>query len=196
MVTIKLTQRDALIIVDMQNDFMPGGALPVPEGDKIIPSLNKYIALFASKDLKVIATRDWHPPNHISFKSMGGPWPPHCVQGTKGAEFHPDLKLPDNVIIVSKATEPNKEAYSGFEGTNLHEILKDKGIRRLFIGGVATDYCVRATVIDALKLGYTVFLLLDGIKGVDVKPGDSKRAIDEMLNEGAIGITFVELLKG
>ncbi|HDD26522.1 MAG TPA: bifunctional nicotinamidase/pyrazinamidase [Acidilobales archaeon] len=195
MVLVKLSKYDALIIVDMQNDFMPGGALPVPKADEIIPTLNKYIALFESKNLKVIATRDWHPPNHISFKTRGGPWPPHCIQGTKGAEFHPDLKLPKDVVVISKATEPDKEAYSGFEATNLDKVLKEYGIKRLFIGGVATDYCVKATVLDGLRLGYTVLLLLDGIKGVDVNPGDVEKAINEMLSEGAIGITLVELLK-
>ncbi|RLG88344.1 MAG: bifunctional nicotinamidase/pyrazinamidase [Thermoprotei archaeon] len=195
MVLVKLSKYDALIIIDMQNDFMPGGALPVPKADEIIPTLNKYIALFKSKNLKVIATRDWHPPNHISFKTRGGPWPPHCIQGTKGAEFHPDLKLPKDVIVISKATEPDKEAYSGFEGTDLDKVLKEYGIKRLFVGGVATDYCVKATVLDGLRLGYTVFLLLDGIKGVDVNPRDVEKAIDEMLSEGAIGITLIELLK-
>jgi nicotinamidase/pyrazinamidase len=190
---IKLREKDALIIVDLQNDFCPGGALAVPEGDKIVPVLNAYIERFSNSKSIIVATRDWHPENHISFAEQGGIWPKHCVQNTKGAEFHPDLKLPSDSIIVSKATEPDKEAYSGFDGTNLDKLLKGKGVTRLFVGGLATDYCVRATVLDALRFGFCVFLLLDGIKGVNVQPEDSERAIVEMLEKGAIGIVFEEI---
>jgi len=190
---IKLREKDALIIVDLQNDFCPGGALAVPEGDKIVPVLNAYIERFSNSESIIVATRDWHPENHISFAEQGGIWPKHCVQNTKGAEFHPDLKLPSDSIIVSKATEPDKEAYSGFDGTNLDKLLKGKGVTRLFVGGLATDYCVRATVLDALRLGFCVFLLLDAIKGVNVQPEDSERAIVEMLEKGAIGIVFEEI---
>jgi len=177
----------------LQNDFCPGGALAVPEGDKIVPVLNAYIERFSNSKSIIVATRDWHPENHISFAEQGGIWPKHCVQNTKGAEFHPDLKLPSDSIIVSKATEPEKEAYSGFDGTNLDKLLKGKGVTRLFVGGLATDYCVRATVLDALRLGFCVFLLLDAIKGVNVQPEDSERAIVEMLEKGAIGIVFEEI---
>ena len=190
---ISITKRSALIIVDVQNDFIPGGALPVPDGDKVIEPLNRYIKLFTDLERTIVATRDWHPPNHISFKEYGGIWPPHCIQNSWGAEFHPDLHLPKNTIIISKATEPDKEAYSGFEGTDLHQILKDKGIRRVFVGGLATDYCVKNTVLDALKLGYETILLLDAIKGVDVNEGDSEKAIQEMITEGAIGITIEDI---
>jgi len=190
---IKLREKDALIVVDLQNDFCPGGALAVPEGDKIVPVLNAYIERFSNSRSIIVATRDWHPENHISFAEQGGIWPKHCVQNTKGAEFHPDLKLPSDSIIVSKATEPDKEAYSGFDGTNLDKLLKGKGVTRLFVGGLATDYCVRATVLDALRLGFCVFLLLDAIKGVNVQPEDSERAIVEMLEKGAIGIFFEEI---
>jgi nicotinamidase/pyrazinamidase len=190
---IKLREKDALIIVDLQNDFCPGGALAVPEGDKIVPVLNAYIERFSNSKSLIVATRDWHPENHISFVEQGGIWPKHCVQNTKGAEFHPDLKLPSDSVIVSKATEPDKEAYSGFDGTNLEKLLKGKGVTRLFVGGLATDYCVRATVLDALRLGFCVFLLLDAIKGVNVQPEDSERAIVEMLEKGAIGIVFEEI---
>jgi nicotinamidase/pyrazinamidase len=190
---IKLREKDALIIVDLQNDFCPGGALAVPEGDKIVPVLNAYIERFSNSESLIVATRDWHPENHISFAEQGGIWPKHCVQNTKGAEFHPDLKLPSDSIIVSKATEPDKEAYSGFDGTNLDKLLKGKGVTRLFVGGLATDYCVRATVLDALRLGFCVFLLLDAIKGVNIQPEDSERAIVEMLEKGAIGIVFEEI---
>ena len=177
--------KDALIIVDVQRDFCSGGALPVPDGEKIIPTLNKYIEKFSKAGALIVATRDWHPPNHISFKDHGGIWPTHCVQGTIGAEFHPDLRLPREVKVVSKATSADKEAYSGFDGTNLERELKDAGIKRVFVGGLATDYCVKSTVLDALRLGFETILLIDAIKGVDVNPGDSERAIEEMIKRGA-----------
>ena len=177
--------KDALIIVDVQRDFCSGGALPVPGGEKIIPTLNKYIEKFSKAGALIVATRDWHPPNHMSFKDYGGIWPTHCVQGTLGAEFHPDLRLPREVKIVSKATSADKEAYSGFDGTNLERELKDAGIKRVFVGGLATDYCVKSTVLDALRLGFETILLIDAIKGVDVNPGDSERAIEEMIKRGA-----------
>jgi nicotinamidase/pyrazinamidase len=191
---VKLSLKDALIVVDMQRDFMPGGALPVPEGDKIIPRLNQYTRLFSSLGLPVFFTRDWHPPDHISFKEQGGVWPPHCVQNTEGALFHKDLFIPqDNRFIISKGTSKDFDAYSGFQGTVLDSLLKERGIRRVFVGGVATDYCVKNTVLGAINLGYEAFLLLDGIKGVDVNPGDSERAIEEMLRAGAVGISIEDI---
>jgi len=191
---IRMTDKDALIVVDMQRDFMPGGALPVPEGDKIVPRLNQYIRLFFERGLPVFFTRDWHPPDHISFKDQGGVWPPHCVQDTEGAKFHPDLYIPpDNRFIISKGTSRDFDAYSGFQGTMLDQLLKERGIRRVFVGGVATDYCVKNTVLGAINLGYEAFLLLDGIKGVDVKQGDSERAIEDMLGAGAIGVEYEEV---
>ncbi len=192
---IYITNKSALVIVDVQNDFIPGGALPVPDGDKVIDPLNQYIQLFRQQGRPIFATRDWHPPNHISFKEYGGIWPPHCIQNSWGAEFHPNLKLPKDTIIISKATDPNKEAYSGFQGTELDDILKSKGIKRLFIGGLATDYCVKNTVLDALELGYETILLLDAIKGVDVNKGDSEKAIDEMIKKGAIGIKLDDIVE-
>ncbi|MGB9874340.1 MAG: nicotinamidase, partial [Hydrogenobacter sp.] len=184
---LNLTNKDALIVVDMQNDFMPWGALPVPDADKIVPRLNAYIEAFSSKSLPVYFTRDWHPPDHISFKGHGGIWPPHCVQGTEGAQFHKDLIIPkDNKFIISKGTSRDFDAYSGFQGTLLDSLLKERGIRRLFVGGVATDYCVKNTVIGGLNLGYEVFLLIDATKGVDVNAGDTDRAIEEMMNSGAV----------
>lgn len=191
---VKLSKKDALIVVDMQLDFMPDGALPVPEGDKIVPRLNEYIKLFSSLGLPVFFTRDWHPPDHISFKEQGGIWPPHCVQNTPGAMFHPDLYIPsDNRFIISKAFSRDFDAYSGFQGTALDSLLKERGIKRVFVGGVATDYCVKNTVLGALNLGYQAFLLIDGIKGVDVQPGDSERAVQEMLSEGAVAVELSEL---
>ncbi|MEM1582368.1 MAG: nicotinamidase [Candidatus Bathyarchaeia archaeon] len=185
--------KDALIVVDVQVDFCPGGALPVPDGDKVVPILNEYIRKFDAAGALIIATRDWHPPNHASFKDYGGPWPPHCIQGTQGAKFHSGLHLPKRAIIISKATDPFKEAYSGFEGTGLREDLREAGVRRVFVGGLATEYCVKNTVLDALKYGFEVFLLEDAVKGIDVTPGDVDKAIKEMLNKGAKKITLSDI---
>ncbi|MEM4298205.1 MAG: nicotinamidase [Nitrososphaerota archaeon] len=187
-------EASALIIVDVQNDFCHNGALPVPEGDKIIPNLNIYIRRFSTLKRPVFVTRDWHPPDHISFRLRGGPWPPHCVQNTWGAELHKDLRLPKNTIIVSKAYERDKEAYSGFQGTDLAERLRALGIKRLFIGGLATDYCVKNTVLDALKEGFEAYLLEDAIKGIDAQPGDSEKAIKEMVEKGAKLVRLSDLV--
>jgi nicotinamidase/pyrazinamidase len=184
---------DALILVDVQLDFLPGGSLAVPRGDEVVPALNRYIAVFRGLTFPVVATRDWHPPDHCSFKARGGLWPPHCVAGSDGARFAPLLDLPCEARIVSKAMAPDKDAYSGFEGTDLDEWLKHAGASRLFVGGLATDYCVLNTVRDALRLGYATFLLLDAVRAVDVAPGDGARAIDEMRRLGAIPIEFGSL---
>ncbi|KUH33303.1 nicotinamidase [Thermococcus celericrescens] len=171
---------EALIIVDMQRDFMPGGALPVPDGEGIIPRCNRYIEEFRKRGALIVATRDWHPENHVSFREQGGPWPRHCVQNTPGAEFV--VELPADVVIISKATGPDKEAYSGFEGTNLAEILKRNGVRRVYICGVATEYCVKATALDAVKHGFETYLLRDAVKGI--KPQNEERALGEMERAG------------
>ncbi len=191
---INILGSDALIIVDVQNDFCPGGALAVPEGDKIVPTINRYIEKFVSKNAIVVATRDWHPKNHVSFKEYGGVWPVHCVQGSWGASFHPMLKLPKSVIIISKAFEPEIEAYSGFQGTELDKILREKGVKRIFVAGLATDYCVKATVLDALKLGYEVYVLVDAIKGVNIRPKDSEDALNEMVKANARLASFNQLI--
>lgn len=190
---LKITKQDALIVVDVQKDFCPGGALAVPEGDSVVPVLNRYIERFADEKLPIFATRDWHPAKHKSFKEFGGIWPVHCVQKSDGANFHPDLKLPETAKIISKATKVKEEAYSGFQGTDLKELLKKQKVKRIFVGGLATDYCVKNTVLDGLKAGFTTFLLMDAVKGVDVNPGDSERAIEEMLSAGAVGITESEI---
>jgi nicotinamidase/pyrazinamidase len=184
---------DALIIIDVQRDFCAGGALPVPEGDQVIPLLNRYIKLFDHARASIYATRDWHPPNHRSFIEQGGIWPSHCIQDSEGAEFHPDLVLVPEVKIISKATTPEKEAYSGFDGTDLAESLQQNSIRRIFIGGLATDYCVKNTVLDALKLGFETYVLTDAIRGVNAQPADSEKAIDEMVLNGARLITISNL---
>ena len=183
----------ALIIVDVQNDFCPGGALAVREGDQVVAVLNRYIEAFEKAGGLIFLTRDWHPKNHCSFKAQGGPWPPHCIQETEGAEFHPHLKLPLNAVIISKATNPEADAYSGFEGTNLELYLKRKGTKRVFVGGLTTDYCVKQTVLDACRLGFETFLLTDAIRGVEVKKGDSEKAIEEMKKAGAIPITVDQI---
>ena len=190
MARFSINKRSALIVVDVQRDFCPGGALPVPEGDRVVPILNKYMEKFEEAGAPIYATRDWHPPNHVSFKDRGGIWPPHCVQNTEGAEFHPDLVLPKGTETISKAMDPEREAYSGFDGTKLGEELKRRRIERVFAGGLATDYCVKNTVLDALKLGFETILLEDAVQGVDVKLGDSKRAVEEMVKSGAKKAAF------
>lgn len=180
----------ALVIVDVQNDFCPGGALPVPEGDKVAPVLNKYIQMFQKAGLPIYASRDWHPEKTKHFKVFGGAWPPHCIQGTKGAEFHPDLKLSPQIIILTKGEDPNEDSYSAFQSYDSEKkpfttSLRQKGIQHLYVGGLATDYCVRATVLDGLKQGFKVTVLMDAIKGVDIKPEDSANAIKEMEKAGA-----------
>jgi nicotinamidase/pyrazinamidase len=180
---------DALLIVDVQNDFLPAGSLAIPRGDEVVTVLNRYLDIFAMQNLPVYATRDWHPALHCSFHAQGGPWPPHCVAKTSGAAFAAALHLPPGTVIISKATAAKEEAYSGFQGTNLHQQLHAASIRRLFIGGLATDYCVLNTVRDALKLGYRVLLLGDAIRAVDVHPLDGLRAEEEMIKLGAQRIT-------
>jgi nicotinamidase/pyrazinamidase len=173
--------RDALIIVDLQNDFCPGGALPVPTGHEVILPINP---LLQHRWLSV-ATRDWHPADHCSFKPRGGPWPPHCVQQTLGAELHPELDATKIKLIIQKGSHPDQEAYSGFQGTGLAHILRDKGVKRVVLCGLATDYCVRATAHDALQEGFEVIVLEDAIRGVEVNTGDCQRTIQELRQAGA-----------
>ncbi len=173
--------KDALLVVDVQNDFCPGGALAVPDGDKIVPVTNSLVRRFE----KIFTTQDWHPLNHISFKERGGDWPPHCVAETEGAAFHPDLDV-GRAIHILKGNEPDREAYSGFQGTDLADRLRRAGVERIFVCGLATDYCVRATALDGLKSGFPVVVVTDAVKGVEVNPGDSEAALAEMKDAGAI----------
>lgn len=191
--SLPLETRDALVIVDVQNDFLPGGALAVPDGDAVLPVLNGYIALFESRGLAIFATRDWHPRDHCSFRAQGGPWPPHCVAFSRGAAFATDLQLPCSAVIVSKAQAPDRDAYSGFEGTELETLLRARGASRLLVGGLATDYCVLNTVRDGLARGFQVRLLTDAIRAVNVNPGDGDRALAEMSGLGAQPLTLREL---
>ena len=188
-----LNKNDALIVTDIQNDFLPGGALPVLDGDQVIPILNEYITVFRNAGLRILAARDWHPQNHSSFQQQGGPWPPHCIQDTEGAKFSPLLKLPDNVTVISKATDPAKEAYSAFEGTDLWDQLKESAVSRVFVGGLTTEYCVKNTVLDGLKLGLSVVLLKDAVLGINVLPGDAERALHEIIKNGAEDATLDDL---
>lgn len=183
--SIPLSPKTALIVVDVQNDFCPGGALAVPRGDEVVAMLNRYIEKFSAAKAPVVATRDWHPPDHSSFKPYGGIWPVHCVQNTPGAQFHPKLSLPKSAFIISKGTYPKIEAYSGFQGTDLTNTLKKFWIRTVWVGGLATDYCVKSTALDALQAGFEVVFLEDASRGVDLSPGDSQRAQEEMIKAGA-----------
>jgi nicotinamidase/pyrazinamidase len=190
---IQLSRKDALVVVNIQNDFLPGGSLAVPNGDEIIPVLNRYIELFVSRNLPIYATRDWHPADHCSFKAQGGTWPPHCIVGTWGAQFAPELALPESAMIVSKATARAPDAYSGFEETDLALWLNSQGMERLFIGGLSTDYCVLNTVTDALALNFKVVLLTDAIRAVNVYPEDGQAAVAEMVRRGAVPISLSDI---
>lgn len=198
---------DALIVVDVQNDFCPGGALAIKDGNQVVPVLNRWIEHFLSLELPVAYTQDWHPGDHMSFSDRGGPWPHHCVIDTEGAAFHPELKV--DGTIFRKGSDKDLEAYSGFDGytsageddaggvrepdtdggapaaVSLSRWLRSRGVKRVFVGGLATDYCVRATVLDALGDGFEAVVIGAGSKAVDVEPGDGSRALEEMRAAGA-----------
>jgi nicotinamidase/pyrazinamidase len=171
---------EALVIVDFQNDFTPGGALAVPDGDAVAGHLNE-LAGSGRFDL-IVATRDWHPPDHSSFAQHGGPWPEHCVAGTEGAQLNPALDAAKVDVLVDKGTDPITEGYSGFDGTNLAELLRERNIDKVTVAGLATDYCVRATALDALREGFEVTVDVAGSRGID--EGDSARALDEVRAAG------------
>ena len=181
---IRLQGGDALVLVDVQEDFV-SGSLSVPGAAQIVPVLDRYIALFASRGLPVVATRDWHPGGHMSFDDCGGPWPPHCIAGTDGAQFARGLSVRPDTLVISKGMHVDRDAYSGFDGTELDVRLRKAHVARLFVGGLATDYCVLHTVRDALRHGYRVFLLVDAIRAVNREPGDGDAAIAAMLGLGA-----------
>jgi nicotinamidase/pyrazinamidase len=181
---------EALVIVDVQNDFTSGGALEVPDGDAVIAPLNRLAARYET----VFATRDWHPPDHDSFESEGGPWPIHCVQGTEGAELHPDLDRSRIDAVVDKGDRRGVEGYSAFDGTGFDGTLRERGIDSLVIGGLAADVCVRSTALEARALGFDVTLVQDATRGVDVEEGDTERALDEMRAAGVRFATADDLL--
>lgn len=193
---ITVGERPALLVVDVQRDFCPGGSLGVPGGDEVVEVLNEYARRFAEMGFPVIASRDWHPAHTTHFKEQGGPWPRHCVAGTPGAEFHPDLRLPPGTIVVSKGTQADEDAYSAFQarddsGASLKEVLGRLGVGHLFVGGLATDYCVKESVLDGRARGLGVSVLLDAIRGVEVRRDDSSRALDAMMRAGARTVTLV-----
>jgi nicotinamidase/pyrazinamidase len=193
---------DALLIVDFQNDFTPGGALPVAHGDEIAAPINAIADRF---DL-VVATRDWHPSDHGSFEGVEvdpenwegidppGIWPVHCVQGTPGAELYPGLDRAKVDIVVDKAMDPNTQGYSSFHGGRLADVLRERGVDRVFVAGLATDYCVKNTVLDAVRERFAVTVVEDAIRGIDVEPGDSERAVEEMRRAGADLVSSEELI--
>jgi nicotinamidase/pyrazinamidase len=184
---------DALVIVDVQNDFLPGGSLAVPDGHAVIGVLNQLIAAFAAEHLPIVASRDWHPPDHCSFAEQGGPWPPHCIAGTEGAAFAAALRLPEDVKIISKATAADRDAYSAFDGTELEAWLSERGVGRVVIGGLATDYCVRKTAEDALQAGFDVVIVEDAVRAVNVRPRDGAAALDALARDGARRVVSTEL---
>ena len=190
---VTLTAGDALLIADIQNDFLPGGSLGIGGGDTIIPVLLSYIRRFHSRHLPIVLTRDWHPPDHCSFRSQGGQWPAHCVAGSAGSLPPPAFDAPPSAVIVYKATDRDQEAYSAFQSTTLDRHLRALGIRRLFIGGLATDYCILHTVTDALASGYAVCLLIDAIKAVNRQPDDGHRAEQNMISLGATPVRLETL---
>jgi len=188
-----MTGKKALIVVDLQNDFCPGGALPVKGGDEIVSPVNRLVDSFQEAGLPVAFTRDWHPRGHFSFKAQGGRWPPHCVQNTPGAGFHPSLRVPLGAAVVSKATHKKEEAYSGFQGTDLAERLRRKGVKDVFVCGLATDYCVMNTVLDALELGFRASVVTDCVRGLS--PSKSSEALSLMEAKGAGRTTSANLLR-
>jgi nicotinamidase/pyrazinamidase len=171
---------DALIIVDVQNDFCEGGALAVPDGDAVVEPINRL----AKEAPFVVATRDWHPPNHNSFREQGGPWPVHCVQGTEGAELHPRLERGRIDAVIDAGQAPDLPGYSGFEGTDLERVLREHAARDVHLAGLALDYCVKATALDARRAGFDVVVHRDATRAIDAQPGDAERALDELREAG------------
>lgn len=192
---VVLAPGDALLVVDLQNDFLPGGALGIAGGDALLPVLRRYCECFVRHRLPIVFSRDWHPPRHCSFREQGGPWPVHCVAHTPGSLAPKQFPIPSTVETIYKATKPDKDVYSVFEDTLLHELLQRNHVRRIFIGGLATDYCVLYSIRDARRLGYEACLLLDGIAAINRQPGDGQRAIDEMLRIGAVPIRLEQLTR-
>jgi nicotinamidase/pyrazinamidase len=168
----RLQAKDALLIVDVQNDFCPGGALPIREGDLVVPVLNRWIEAAASMRIPVYASRDWHPADHMSFRTSGGSWPAHCLQDTAGAAFHPALALPAGVVKITKGVRFDKDQYSAFDDTGLAERLRHDGVKRLWVGGLALDVCVMATALDGREKGFRILLLREATRPVTPQGGD------------------------
>jgi len=193
-----LDQEDALLVFDVQNDFCTGGSLAVPMGEAVVPDLNRWIAAAVAGGATVWASRDWHPADHVSFsefpKYVDKSWPPHAVMDTPGAQLHDDLHLPENPRVINKGGDPQKEAYSAFQGTDLEAQLRKLGVQRLFICGLATDYCVKYTTSDALSHKFKVVIVEDAIRGVDNPPGSAAAAVTEMYSKGALIVNSEDLL--
>lgn len=190
---VEITEHDGLLVIDVQNDFLPGGALAVPDGDAVIEPLNRCLALFTVRILPVFASRDWHPADHCSFIAQGGSWPVHCLAGSQGARFAEALALPEQAVIISKAATKERDSYSAFGETALDGLCRQKGISRLLVGGLATDYCVKNSVLDALGLGYEVMVIREAIRAVDLRPGDGSRAAEEMRGAGAVFVSIRDI---
>jgi len=180
-----MASKKALIVVDVQNDFCPGGSLAVAEGDEVVAPLNKLMKEFLDRGEPVYKTRDWHPEKTKHFAIYGGPWPIHCVQNTRGAEFHSDLLDDPRITVISKGFDERADGYSGFDGTQLAQLLRDEEVKEIWVGGLATDYCVKETVIDGVHNGFKVKALADAMRAVNVKTDDGKKAIDLMKEAGA-----------
>jgi nicotinamidase/pyrazinamidase len=180
-----------LIVVDVQNDFCPGGTLAVPDGDKVVEPLNRLIREFLDKGEMVVKSRDWHPSVTKHFAAYGGVWPLHCVQGTYGAEFHKDLIDDERIVIISKGLG-DEDCYSAFDGTDLAEQLRRNNVEEIYVGGLATDYCVKNTVLDGLKNGFKVKAIAEAMRPVDLQEGDGDRAIEEMKEAGAEILEYCE----
>src|SRR2546421_7534265 len=179
------SNKRALIVVDVQNDFCPGGALAVAQGDEVVAPLNKLIEEFLKRGEPVYKTRDWHPEKTKHFAAYGGTWPIHCVQNSHGAEFHPDLLDDPRITIISKGFDERADGYSGFDGTQLAQLLHDEGVEEVLVGGLATDYCVKQTVLDGVHEGFKVKALADAMRAVNVQPDDGEKAVEEMREAGA-----------
>jgi nicotinamidase/pyrazinamidase len=189
---MKLTSTDALLVLDLQNDLLPGGPMGIAGAATVVAQMAKAIAHFAKADAAIYATQDWHPQTHISFNTTGGPWPPHCIENTPGAELHPDLNLPKSAIVVRKGA--TKDAYSGFVDSDLEEQLIAAGVKRVIVGGLATDYVVLNTVIDTLSIDIDTYVLTDATDSIDIEPNDGLRAVHLMQTSGAKLLTIDELL--
>ena len=195
-----MRRRAALLVVDVQLDFCPGGALPVAAGDAVVSPLNRYIAIFWQRGRPIFASRDWHPADSEHFKENGGSWPKHCIQESDGAAFHPKLLLPKETIVISKGISRWDDGYSAFDGvttngTPFSMLLKRMGIDRIYVGGLATDYCVKASVLSGLGEGFAMTLLTDAVRGVELVPGDTQAAIEEMLAAGAETTDLDDIVK-
>jgi nicotinamidase/pyrazinamidase len=178
-----LQRKDAVLVVDVQVDFCPGGALPIEEGDRVVPVLNEWIRVALDRGLSVYLSRDWHPDRHVSFRGQGGRWPAHCLQDSEGARFHPDLLLPEGAVKVTKGVRLDQDQNSAFDQTGLAVQLEREGVRQLWIGGLAQDVCVLATVLDARRVGLEVCVILDGTRPVN--RSDGRRALESMRDAGA-----------